>query len=88
MEAVGRAADELRKMASHGEPLWIRSYETGREILNYDHYRKEFCAENHNTMQPRKKSVEASRETAHIFVDLAWLVRTFMDAVITLIHIS
>ncbi|XP_057773108.1 homeobox-leucine zipper protein GLABRA 2 isoform X2 [Salvia miltiorrhiza] len=82
MEAVSRAADELRKMASHGEPLWIRSYETGRDILNYDEYRKDFCAaEDHNSTQPRKKSsVEASRETALVFVDLPWLVQTFMDA--------
>lgn len=80
MDAVNRAVDELRKMASHGEPLWIRSYETGREILNYDEYRKEFCVENYNSMQPRK-SVEASRESALIFVDLPWLVQTFMDAV-------
>ncbi|KAH6758817.1 HD-ZIP IV family of homeobox-leucine zipper protein with lipid-binding START domain-containing protein [Perilla frutescens var. frutescens] len=80
MDAVNRAVDELRKMASHGEPLWIRSYETGREILNYDEYRKEFSAENYNCMQPRKSSIEASRESALIFVDLPWLVQTFMDA--------
>lgn len=80
MDAVNRAVDEVRKMAIHGEPLWIRSYETGREILNYDEYRKEFCAENYNSLQPRQ-SVEASRESALIFVDLPWLVQTFMDAV-------
>ncbi|XP_042020981.1 homeobox-leucine zipper protein GLABRA 2-like [Salvia splendens] len=81
MEAASRAAEELRKMASHGEPLWVRSYETGREMLNYDEYRKEFCAEDENgsNMQARKKSVEASRETALVFVDLPWLVQTFMD---------
>lgn len=80
MDAVNRSVDELRKMASHGEQLWIRSYETGREILNYDEYRKQFCAENYSSMQPRKSSIEASRESALIFVDLPWLVQTFMDA--------
>lgn len=80
MEAVNRGVDELRKMASYGEPLWSRSYETGREILNYDEYRKEFCAEDYTTMQPRT-CIEASREAALIFVDLPWLVQTFMDTV-------
>lgn len=84
MEAVSKAVDELRKMAGDNEPLWIKSYETGREILNYDEYRKEFCAENSNSIQPRK-SIEASRESALIFVDLPWLVQTFMDAVSHLI---
>ncbi|KAI3455444.1 hypothetical protein Pfo_012107 [Paulownia fortunei] len=79
MDVVIRGMDELRKMATHGEPLWVRSYETGREILNYDEYMKEFCAENCNSMQPRK-SVEASRESGIIFVDLPWLVQSFMDA--------
>lgn len=80
VDALKRAMDELRKMASHGEPLWVRSYEMGREILNYDEYRKEFCAESYKSLQPRK-SVEASRESGIIFVDLHWLVQTFMDAV-------
>ncbi|GFP81861.1 homeobox-leucine zipper protein glabra 2 [Phtheirospermum japonicum] len=50
MDAANRAMDELRKMATNGEPLWIRSYETGREILNYDEYMKEFCAEENCNM--------------------------------------
>ncbi|PIN13685.1 Transcription factor PHOX2/ARIX, contains HOX domain [Handroanthus impetiginosus] len=79
MDAVNRAMDELRKMATNGEPLWIRSYETGREILNYDEYMKEFCSEDCGKMQS-KKSIEASRESGIIFVDLPWLVQSFMDA--------
>ncbi|KAK6125001.1 hypothetical protein DH2020_041275 [Rehmannia glutinosa] len=81
MDAVNRATDELRKMATNSEPLWIRSYETGREILNYDEYMKEFCAENGKNKQiMTKKSIEASRESGVIFVDLPWLVQSFMDA--------
>ncbi|KAK4428108.1 Homeobox-leucine zipper protein GLABRA 2 [Sesamum alatum] len=79
MDAVSRARDELIKMATQGEPLWIRSYEMGREILNYDEYVKEFCAEDSNRLQP-KKCIEASRESGIIFVDLPWLVQSFMDA--------
>lgn len=80
IDAVNRSLDELRKMACHGEPLWIRSYETGREILNYDEYRNEFCGESYKSLQPRK-SVEVSRESGLVFVDLPWLVQTLMDAV-------
>ncbi|KAL0441519.1 UNVERIFIED_CONTAM: Homeobox-leucine zipper protein GLABRA 2 [Sesamum radiatum] len=74
-----QARDELIKMAAQSGPLWIRSYETGREILNYDQYMKEFCPEDSNRLQP-KKSIEASRESGIIFVDLLWLVQSFMDA--------
>ncbi|CAA0826926.1 Homeobox-leucine zipper protein GLABRA 2, partial [Striga hermonthica] len=80
MDAVDRATDELRKMATQGEPLWIRSFETGREILNYDEYMKEICGDNRDIMQQTKKlSIEASRESRAIFVDLPWLVQSFMD---------
>ncbi|XP_052183903.1 homeobox-leucine zipper protein GLABRA 2 isoform X2 [Diospyros lotus] len=77
-EFAGRAMEELRKMASAGEPLWIRSIETGREILNYDEYVREFSVENSGNGSP-KRSIEASRETGVVFVDLPWLVQCFMD---------
>ncbi|KAL3632976.1 hypothetical protein CASFOL_025960 [Castilleja foliolosa] len=81
MDAANRAMDELIKMATKGEPLWIRSFETGREILNYDEYLIEFCAEKScDIMQKNKFSIEASRESGIVFVDLPWLVQTFMDA--------
>ncbi|KAF8408844.1 hypothetical protein HHK36_004913 [Tetracentron sinense] len=35
LELVNQAMEELTKMATAGEPLWVRSLETGREILNY-----------------------------------------------------
>uniref|UniRef100_A0A5B6YQM2 Putative homeobox-leucine zipper protein GLABRA 2 n=1 Tax=Davidia involucrata TaxID=16924 RepID=A0A5B6YQM2_DAVIN len=79
MEIVNQAMEELRKMASAGEPLWVRSVETGREILNYDEYIKEFSVENSTAGQP-KRSIEASRETGLIFVDLPRLLQSFMDA--------
>ncbi|KAA8540403.1 hypothetical protein F0562_024678 [Nyssa sinensis] len=78
MEIVNQAMEELKKMATAGEPLWVRSVETGREILNYDEYIKEFSVENSSAGQP-KRSIEASRETGVIFVDLPRLVQSFMD---------
>lgn len=80
MEIVNQAMEELTKMATAGEPLWIRSVETGREILNYDEYMKEFSIENSSNARP-KRSIEASRETGVVFVDLPRLVQSFMDVV-------
>lgn len=80
MEIVNQALEELKQMATSGEPLWIRSLETGREILNYDEYMTKFPVENANNERP-KRSIEASRETGIVFVDLPRLVQCFMDAV-------
>ncbi|OIW03810.1 hypothetical protein TanjilG_30086 [Lupinus angustifolius] len=78
MEKVNQAMEELIKMATIGEPLWFRSVETGREILNYDEYMKEFAIENSNSERP-KRSIEASRESGVVFVDLPRLLQSFLD---------
>ncbi|KAL9387801.1 hypothetical protein Peur_020925 [Populus x canadensis] len=78
-EIANQAMEELKKMATAGEPLWIRSVETGREILNYDEYTKEFGSENSSNNGRPKRSIEASRETRVVFVDLPRLVQSFMD---------
>lgn len=77
VEIVYQAAEELRKMATVGEPLWIRSLETGREILNYDEYIKDFSVGE----QTNRSSVEASRESGVVFMDLTTLVQSLMDVV-------
>ncbi|XAR50650.1 hypothetical protein NMG60_11005026 [Bertholletia excelsa] len=74
MEIVNQAMEELQKMATAKDPLWVRSVETGREILNYDEYRKEFSIDSSSSGRP-----EASRETGMVFVDLPRLVQSFMD---------
>lgn len=79
MEIVNPAMEELRKMATAGEPLWIRSVETGREILNYDEYMKEFSVDNSSLSGRAKRSIEASRETGLVFVGLPKLVQSFLD---------
>ncbi|KAL8138602.1 hypothetical protein V2J09_004603 [Rumex salicifolius] len=78
MDRVEQAVEELKKMASAKDPLWVRSVETGREILNYDEYIKEFSIAM-STKQWAKQSIEASRDTAVLFMDLPHLVNTFMD---------
>lgn len=74
MEIVNVALEELVKMASAREPLWIRSFETDRDILNYDEYLKEFPIETRSS-----RCVEASKDSGVVFLDLSLLVQTFMD---------
>ncbi|KAJ4957374.1 hypothetical protein NE237_024485 [Protea cynaroides] len=78
LEIANQAMEEVTKMATAGEPLWIRSVETGREILNYDEYVRVFPVENPSN-GPVRRSIEASRETGVVFVDLPRLVQAFMD---------
>ena len=54
--------------------------QTGREILNYDEYMKEFKVEALSEGRP-KRSIEASRETGVVFVDLPRLVQSLLDVV-------
>ncbi|KAL5160395.1 Homeobox-leucine zipper protein GLABRA 2 [Glycine soja] len=56
MDIANRATEELIKMANMGEPLWVRSVETGRDILNYDEYVKEFEVENSGSERQRHSS--------------------------------
>lgn len=79
VEIVNEATEELRKMATVGEPLWIKSFETGREILNYDEYMKDFSVGQSTKEQTKRSSVEASRETGVVFMDLTTLVQSLMD---------
>ncbi|GKV27039.1 hypothetical protein SLEP1_g36246 [Rubroshorea leprosula] len=78
LEIVNQAMEELKTMATAGQPLWVRSVETGREILNYDEYVKDFPVESSGNGRP-KRSIEASRETGVVFVDLPRLVQSFVD---------
>ena len=84
MEKVDEAVEELKTMAGAGDPLWVRSVETGREILNYDEYLKTFRFNNNNsnTRNCLKTHIEASRETALVFMEPSRLVQSFMDEVI------
>jgi homeobox-leucine zipper protein len=80
LAVVETAMDELVKMASSGEPLWVRSIETGRDILNYDEYLHEFagCARKDCSFW---NTVEASRESGVVFLEMNHLVQALLDVV-------
>lgn len=83
-EIANRATLELQKMAISGEPLWLRSVETGREILNYDEYLKEFPQAQASSF-PGRKTIEASRDVGIVFMDAHKLAQSFMDVVLFLL---
>ncbi|MFQ6633312.1 hypothetical protein Gotur_010593 [Gossypium turneri] len=78
LELALAAMDELFKMAQTDEPLWIRSLEGGREILNQDEYLRTFtpCI----GMKSNGFVTEASRETGMVIINSLALVETLMDS--------
>ncbi|KAL6974892.1 Homeobox-leucine zipper protein ANTHOCYANINLESS 2 [Sarracenia purpurea var. burkii] len=78
LELALAAMDELVKMARTEEPLWFRSFEGGREILNHDEYLRTFtpCI----GLKPNGFVTEASRETGMVIINSLALVETLMDS--------
>lgn len=79
LELALAAMDELVKMAQTDEPLWIRSLEGGRDVLNHDEYLRTFtpCI----GLKPTGFVTEASRETGMVIINSLALVETLMDSV-------
>ncbi|WCJ23156.1 Homeobox-leucine zipper protein HDG1 [Euphorbia peplus] len=78
LELALTAMDELVKMAQTDDPLWIRSLEGGREMLNHEEYMRTFspCI----GMKPNGFVSEASRETGNVIINSLALVETLMDS--------
>ncbi|KAE8701006.1 Homeobox-leucine zipper protein ROC6 [Hibiscus syriacus] len=78
LELALTAMDEMVKMAQTDEPLWIRSLEGGREMLNHDEYLRTFtpCI----GLKPTGFVTEASRETGLVIINSLALVETLMDS--------
>ncbi|CAL0315116.1 unnamed protein product [Lupinus luteus] len=78
LELALSAMDELVKMAQTNEPLWIRSLEGGREIMNHEEHLRTFtpCI----GLRSNGFVSEASRETGMVIINSLALVETLMDA--------
>lgn len=78
VELALAAMDELVKMAQTHEPLWIRTHEGDREILNHDEYVRSFtsCI----GAKPNGYVREASREIGMVIINSLALVETLMDS--------
>ncbi|KAL8500100.1 hypothetical protein ACS0TY_019917 [Phlomoides rotata] len=78
LELALAAMDELVKMAQTDEPLWVRSLEGGREMLNHEEYSRNFapCI----GMKPNGFATEASRESGMVIINSLAFVETLMDS--------
>ncbi|KAF5731702.1 homeodomain family protein [Tripterygium wilfordii] len=78
LELALAAMDELVQMARTDEPLWIRSVEGGKEMLNQEEYLGTFtpCT----GLKPNGFVTEASRETGVVIINSLALVETLMDS--------
>lgn len=85
LELALAAMDELVKMAQTDEPLWVRSLEGGREMLNLEEYSRNFapCI----GMKPNGFATEASRESGMVIINSLALVETLMDSVSLILFI-
>ncbi|XP_044503747.1 homeobox-leucine zipper protein ANTHOCYANINLESS 2-like isoform X3 [Mangifera indica] len=77
LELALAAMDELIKMAQTDEPLWMRSLEGGRVVLNQEEYVRTFtpCI----GLKPNGFVSESSRETGMVIINSLALVETLMD---------
>ncbi|KAK9292124.1 hypothetical protein L1049_020082 [Liquidambar formosana] len=77
LELALTAMDELVKMAQINNPLWIRSLNGGKEVLNHEEYVRTFppCI----GMKPSNFVTEATRETGMVIINSMALVETLMD---------
>lgn len=78
LELALAAMEELVKLAQTDEPLWFRSIEGGRELLDHEEYIRTFtpCI----GMRPNSFVSEASRETGMVIINSLALVETLMDS--------
>ncbi|WJX82464.1 Homeobox-leucine zipper protein hdg1 [Trifolium repens] len=79
LELALAAMDELVKMAQTNEPLWIRSVESGREILNHEEYSRTISTSCIG-LKPNGFVSEASRESGVVVINSLALVETLMDS--------
>uniref|UniRef100_A0A6M2EBS0 Uncharacterized protein n=1 Tax=Populus davidiana TaxID=266767 RepID=A0A6M2EBS0_9ROSI len=71
------AMDELIKIAQVESPIWIKSLDGGREVLNHEEYMRTFppCI----GMKPSNFVTEATRESGVVLANSLDLVETLMD---------
>ncbi|XP_010276837.1 PREDICTED: homeobox-leucine zipper protein ROC3-like isoform X2 [Nelumbo nucifera] len=80
LELAMAAMDELVKMCHATDPLWVRSSNGGREVLNLEEHARMFPwpmnVKQHNT----EFRIEATRDSALVIMNSITLVDAFLDA--------
>jgi homeobox-leucine zipper protein len=73
------AMNELMKLCEPESPLWIKSPDTRKDVLNIEEYGRNGSP--FNTPIPNGYITEATREIGLLYTDTDALVETFLDAV-------
>ncbi|OWM75634.1 homeobox-leucine zipper protein ANTHOCYANINLESS 2-like [Punica granatum] len=77
LELAVCSMNELIKMAEVNTPLWARSFDGAREVLNHEEYMRIFSP--HCGSKPRNFVPEGSRETAILLINSLAAVEILMD---------
>ncbi|KAJ9707259.1 hypothetical protein PVL29_002309 [Vitis rotundifolia] len=80
LELAISSVDELVKMCQLGEPLWIRSNENGKEVLNVEEYGRMFPWPMNLKQHQSEFRTEATRDSAVVIMNSINLVDAFLDA--------
>ncbi|WJX25545.1 hypothetical protein P8452_14574 [Trifolium repens] len=72
------AMNELIKLSEPESPLWIKSPDTGKDVLNIEEYGRNGSP--FNTPIPSGYTTEATREIGLLYTNTNALVETFLDA--------
>lgn len=80
LELAASSMAELVKMCQTNEPLWIRSCESEREVLNFEEHARLFSWPL-NLKHRSELRTEATRDTAVVIMNSVTLVDAFLDAV-------
>ncbi|XP_057480268.1 homeobox-leucine zipper protein HDG11-like [Actinidia eriantha] len=78
-DVAGSAMDEFISLLQNNEPLWIKSANDGRDVLNLDSYERLFPRANNHSKNPNLR-IEASRDSGVVIMNGLALVDMFMDS--------
>lgn len=80
MELAASSMNELVKMCHAAEPIWIRSNENGKEVLNLEEHARMFPWPLNLKQHSSEFRTEATRDTAVVIMNSITLVDAFLDA--------
>ncbi|XVF12042.1 hypothetical protein REPUB_Repub08aG0080700 [Reevesia pubescens] len=83
-DIAANAMEELLRLLQTDEPLWIKSTNDGRDVLNLESYERIFPRANTHFKSPNVK-IEASRDSGVVIMNGLALVNMFMDSIIEVI---
>ncbi|MBA0564242.1 hypothetical protein Golob_009196, partial [Gossypium lobatum] len=79
-DIAANAMEELLRLLQTNEPLWIKSTNDGKDVLNLESYERIFPKPNNTHFKSPNIRVEASRDSGVVIMNGLALVNMFMDS--------